>query len=333
MSRPFAAITIVLAGAFFSLFGTTLAGAPAPFALPSPTPTGHIATAAELAQARADYLHSRHANTFDNGQGANTTCARCKSPKNWDPQAPAAAQALDCSTCKRIPGAPRPDLEGGVPVEQADWQNLGCEICHQPAGSSYITSVSFWNQATKAYEPVASVTDLCAKCHEGQHGFMVIEEQTASPAHRGWECTRCHGAHGTPSQCTNCHDPTLGAGAAEHARHPQVNCTACHDAGGLSIWHDGDSNSRHYNEYAPIRFAHALRSWTSHALARQVACQRCHHPRNETLGPVVENVLCNDCHPEGAVLFWCRFFPRDFPFGTPTPLAVPTKSAIPTPLR
>ena len=308
----------IIAG--FMIVGSAVASPPMS-APPQPTPSGHIATAAELQQARNDWTHSQHANTFDDGQGANTTCASCKSPRNWDPKAIVAQdQALDCNACKRVPGAPRPELEGGVPVAQQDWHNIGCDICHIPVGNSYYTGLVFWNQALGQYESVSSTTELCAKCHEGTHGFQVIEEQTASVAHKGWECTKCHGAHGTPSACTNCHNPSVGVGAQVHAQHPQTNCTACHDAGGLSIWHDSDVSSPHFNEYVPVRFAHTLRSWTSHDLRAQVLCQRCHHPRSDGSAPVVSQVVCTVCHTNGASLFWCNYFLRNpDPNATPAP--------------
>jgi hypothetical protein len=291
-------------------------------AVPTPRPTpivGHVATAAELQKAQSEWLHSRHANTFDDGQGANTTCASCKSPRNWDPTAIAAEdQALDCNACKRVPGAPRPALESGTAVPEADWHNVDCGICHIPVGNSYTTGIAFWNQATGQYESVSSTTELCAKCHTGTHGFEVVEEQAASPAHKGWDCTQCHGAHGSPSACTNCHDPTVGRGAQAHVQHPGTNCTACHDAGGLSIWDDPDAGSRHADEYVPVRFAHALRSWTSHDLSAQVLCQRCHHPRPDGSLPVVARVVCTDCHSDGASLFWCTNFRRN-----PDPNAAP----------
>jgi hypothetical protein len=240
-----------------------LAGTPTP----APSPRGRVATSAELQKAKIEWSNSKHADTFDDGMGANTTCARCKSPKNWDANAPAAEQALDCGACKRISGAPRPDLEGGVPVAQNRWQNIGCEVCHQPVGDSYSTALSFWNNTTQTYEPIQQATELCAKCHEGRHGFEVIEEQHKTTVHKAMECTQCHGAHGSPTQCTDCHDPKVGKGAAEHGQHPQVDCTACHDAGNLSIWQESDLNSRHYQKYIPVRFAHALTSWPSHNLA------------------------------------------------------------------
>jgi hypothetical protein len=274
------------------------------------TPTAEIATRAELEGAYAEWSQSKHAETYDQGLGANTTCAKCKSPANWDPQNEAVEAAHDCGSCKRIPGAPRPDLKGGVIVPQHNWKNISCDICHQPVGDSFDKSISFWNQAKGEYESVASVSELCGKCHVGRHGFEVIEEQETSPAHQGWECTRCHGSHGSPSKCSDCHNPNTGKGAEEHLSHTQVNCTACHDAGALPIWQEIDQQSLHYGEFIPVRFAHALTSWPSHNLQLEVRCQRCHHPFHDR-HPVAAVTDCEACHEDGGVLFWCRNFPRD----------------------
>jgi hypothetical protein len=278
------------------------------------TPGGRVATEEELATAQAEWADSEHAATYDEGMGANTTCARCKSPFNWDPsQTAAQQQALDCSSCKRVPGEPRPDLAEGIPVPQDEWHQITCDVCHIPAGDSYHVEPAFWNQAAARYEPVASSTELCAHCHEGRHGFEVVSEQEASEAHQGWECTRCHGDHGGSVACTDCHNPQSGPGAREHSRHTNVNCTACHDGGGLSIWQDPGAHSAHAGEYITRRFAHTLTSWPSHNLASQVNCRRCHHlPEPQSAVPVPE-VSCTGCHEhrEGAVSMWCTYFQRD----------------------
>ncbi len=278
----------------------------------APTRAPHVATTEELRTAQAQWMRARHANTFDNGMGANTTCAQCKSPHNWDPNAPAAEAAHDCSLCKREPGKPRPQLQGGVPVAQTEWKSIACDVCHQPVGNSYSTALAFWNQSAQQYESVSSSNALCEKCHTGAHGFEVIYEQSASPAHRGWECTRCHGSHNTPVKCTDCHDPTQGRGVAAHAQHSNVGCTTCHDAGGLTIWQDPYPESRFYQTYMPQRMAHDLRSWPSHNLQTTVDCRRCHHPQGTLQTTVASQVRCDNqaCHPEGAVFNWCPVFPR-----------------------
>ncbi len=291
---------------------------------PTPDPP-YVATTAELQEAYIEWSLSQHADTYDLGMGANTTCARCKSPMNWDPNSPALEAAQDCASCKRIPGAPRPELLGGEEVLQNEWKNIGCEICHQPIGDSYRTGISFWDQAGRRYEPVESVGELCAKCHEGQHGFEVVEEQQESPAHNQWECTLCHGAHGAPSACIDCHDLDTASGKVEHEQHPSVNCTACHDHGGLSIWLDAEPASENYGEYIPRKFAHTLTSWPSHNLAKEVDCLRCHHPPSGGEKPVVaKTVSCLACHPEGGVLFWCAYFTRN-----PDPNPTPTSTGVP----
>jgi hypothetical protein len=288
-------------------------------ATPQVTATvAHVATQAELQTARLEWSRSKHANTYNNGMGANTTCASCKSPMNWDPASLAVDAAHDCASCKRVPGAPRPELVGGTPVPQSEWKNISCDICHQPMGDSYWTGISFWDQSTQSYIPMTSVKELCAKCHEGQHGFEVTEEQNLSPAHHDWECIRCHGPHGSVSKCTDCHDPKSGAGASEHDRHPSVSCTACHDQGGLSIWQEQNSASVYFGKFVPRRFAHTLRSWPSHNLARKVDCLRCHHQRNSQQPIVAQSVSCTACHPNGQGSFWCTNFQRNLD-PNPTP--------------
>jgi hypothetical protein len=289
---------------------------------PQATPSGRVATPEELAQAQLEWERSGHADTYDNGMGANTTCARCKSPKNWDPsQDLAAMEALDCGACKRVPGAPRPELLSGEAVLEEDWEDIRCEICHIPAGDSYYADIAYWNQSTGAYEPVEDVLELCAKCHEGQHGFEVIEEQVASVAHAGWDCTLCHGPHGAPSNCQDCHDPTQSSGAFEHSRHDTVNCTACHDAGHLSIWKESNPDSAHFGEVITIRFAHTLTAWPSHNLSSEVVCERCHHPTTTGRAAVDPDTSCEACHPGGAMWIWCDLYPQD-----PDPNAATGKS-------
>ena len=287
------------------------------------TQSGPVATEAQIARALDEWSQTSHSNTFDDGMGANTTCARCKSPLNWDPsQELAQQQALDCGSCKRVPGAPRPNLNAGVDVSEDEWLNIGCEVCHQPVGDSFSTSISFWNQALGQYEEVENTMELCAKCHEGRHGFHVIEEQEVSPAHQGWDCTVCHGAHSSPSQCVDCHTPTTGRGSDEHKRHPSVNCTGCHDEGRLTVWQDPEQDSPHYGSFITRRFAHTITSWPSHNLSADVDCTTCHHPQGDNSVSAVPEVSCEACHEEGAVLFWCEYFTRD---PDPTSLSIEPK--------
>lgn len=286
---------------------------------PTPTPTesappaGELASPAQIAAAYAAWLQSEHAATYDDGLGADTTCARCKSPFNWDPTHPAAEAALDCASCKRIPGEPRPTLEGGDPVPEAAWQHIGCPVCHEPVGDTYRVAPAFWNQERGVYEAVASSEALCAHCHEGRHGFEVAEEVHADDAHPGWGCLDCHDPHGGDVRCEDCHDPYTGPGAEEHLNHPEVHCSACHDQGGLALWRERNADSPYYGQVITIRFAHTLTAWPSHNLQAGVDCRRCHHPADLRHPALAQEVACDNasCHPGGAVLNWCPFFDRD----------------------
>ncbi len=271
-----------------------------------------VASPAQLAAAMAAWERSGHASTYDNGMGADTTCARCKSPLNWDPLHPAAESALDCASCKRIPGQPRPILTNADPVPEADWHNIGCPICHEPVGDSYRITPAFWNQASGTYEPVSSSSELCAHCHEGRHGFEVTEEVVADAAHPGWDCLNCHGPHGDSVQCVDCHDLSGGAAAQTHRDHPQVHCSACHDRAGLGIWWDEDPASSYLGMVVTRRFAHTLTSWPSHNLQTTTDCRRCHHARGLQYPAIAQTVSCNNaaCHPGGAVLNWCPYWER-----------------------
>jgi hypothetical protein len=308
-----AVIVLLIGGVLAIWLATTLTMSPQELEAQQ-EPQGHVANEAELTAARAAWSSSAHAETYDEGMGANTTCARCKSPRNWDPtQELAQTQAMDCASCKRVPGAPRPALQAGVAVPQSEWRNITCDVCHIPAGDSFYTGLSFWNQEKGQYELVTEVEELCAHCHEGRHGFQVQEEQAASQAHTGLSCTDCHGSHGNRSECTDCHDPRTGPGASEHHRHPDVNCSGCHDAGGLSIWLETDPGSPHLGEYITVRFAHTLTSWPSHNLSTEIDCERCHHPLGDRQAVLVPYVSCDGCHEHefGAVSLWCTFFRRD----------------------
>ncbi|MBN2471040.1 MAG: hypothetical protein JXN59_09970, partial [Anaerolineae bacterium] len=70
---------VLLLGIAFVASGIQAQG-PVPEATATPD---DIASPLEIAAAYAAWEQSGHAETFDNGMGADTTCARCKSPFNW----------------------------------------------------------------------------------------------------------------------------------------------------------------------------------------------------------------------------------------------------------
>ena len=194
---------------------------------------------------------------------------------------------------------------------KADWMNIGCSICHQPIGDSYATGISYWDQASRSYVAVENISELCAKCHEGSHGFEVTEEQEASIAHNHWQCNQCHGNHGAPSACTDCHDPQAVSGAAEHAQHPSVNCTACHDAGSLVIWQE----EIRLHPIFPITFPYVLHMPSLPGLHTTCPKRSIAHvvitPKIRTHQFWFRKLVARLVMSEGASLFWCEFFNRD----------------------
>ena len=95
-------IILIFLGALLLIAGTVAA---APALSLTPTPEGtletRIASEEQLQTAYAEWSTSRHADTYNQGMGANTTCAKCKSPTNWDPNNSAQDSALNCYSCKR----------------------------------------------------------------------------------------------------------------------------------------------------------------------------------------------------------------------------------------
>ncbi len=255
----------------FALYGCT--GAPAP----TPTPAGQNAI-------RAAWRSSPHGNTYDLGKGPNTYCARCHSPRNWDPAA-RIDPAPNCVSCK-FAFDPAPRRAAGNPLVPAnEWKDIGCEICHPMENGIASKQVAWLNTATGKYEAVATVNDLCDKCHADTE-VLRHKRDLGSSAHVGWSCVACHDAHTTKASCTSsaCHGPLFATKAtpiAGHdAAHQSVQCVACHDASGLEI-----GSAAGTSQWTTLRTTELLGRSTaapyqSHNVQRKVDCARCHFPGN-----------------------------------------------------
>jgi hypothetical protein len=112
MVHRFWILFLLLLFVFGALSSVNIVSATRPPAAPTPQPTliPHVATADELQAAQAQWARSRHANTYDNGQGANTTCASCKSPRNWDPRSGCCSSGRAC-VCMSGGSAQRVELQ------------------------------------------------------------------------------------------------------------------------------------------------------------------------------------------------------------------------------
>jgi hypothetical protein len=109
---------------------------------------------------------------------------------------------------------------------------------------------------------------------------------TLGANHAELDCTACHEAHDGSASCTGsgCHEPFAAECEPPQTHdkpHAQVSCSACHDAQGLEIiWNEGTAK---WDTAVAYREGE-LRPYTSHNLALEVDCDRCHEPGNHPWG-------------------------------------------------
>lgn len=242
----------------------------------------------------AAWKESGHSNTYDLGKGPNTYCARCKSPRNWDPKA-TVGPAPNCVACK-FPfdkEVRKPPPNTNIFIEQKDWKGIGCDICHKVETNVVDPKPVAWNQATGKYDAVASNTELCEKCHTDSLGGSKHKMAIGGPAHTGQigltakrpqECTDCHNPHSTQASCTSCHGDVFKTkpNAGHIAVHEKIACDACHDARGLTLGPNADKTKwvAFQSVTSPAGGPPTLSQVTSHTLQKRVACTRCHYDNN-----------------------------------------------------
>jgi hypothetical protein len=103
---------------------------------------------------RTEWEGSEHANSYDEGQGANTYCAQCKSPGNWDPEATYGNYEV---------------------VAEEDWEGITCGDCHS------------------ILHDFENPNELCESCHEGsRHESVYTPGFGKNMFKKGVECLDCH---------------------------------------------------------------------------------------------------------------------------------------------
>jgi len=223
-----------------------------------------------------------HAHTYDLGKGPNTYCARCHSPRNWNPAA-TIDPPPNCVSCK-FPSESTPRSAKGNPlVAQADWKNIGCEICHLVSDGHVEPDIMWLDVVTGYHETVTSTTALCEKCHTDTPAIRHKRTMTGG-AHLGFTCTTCHDPHSTRASCTTaaCHPTVLSAPSAipGHDRaHASVACVACHDAAGLQVGPQPDGRWITWRT-TELLGQKSTAPYQSHSIQRVVDCTRCHYPQN-----------------------------------------------------
>jgi hypothetical protein len=183
------------------------------------------------------------------------------------------------------------DPAGLTPVSPADSSPIGCAICHQGQPEEIEGEIA-WLEVPPAlvYSPVQTSTELCEKCHQAGdvEGHLSIK---VSGSHLEMTCTDCHDPHDTAANCTGsgCHEPF----AAEcepvetHDKpHSEASCAACHDADLLPI--DWNERDQVWDTVIRSTADESYRTYASHALILEVACERCHEPGNHPWGDTKE---------------------------------------------
>ncbi len=281
----------------------------APTAVPTkepvtpPTTAPAAAPSIDMTAFQALWEKSPHGNTYDLGKGPNTYCSRCHSPQNWDP-ASSVDKAPNCVTCKFATDPKLREATTMAFVEEKDWKGIGCDTCHVTKDGQTTTEIAWLNPIKKAYEPVATVNQLCTKCHATTQGVSASGGRgvdhgivLGGSAHLNWagalpqvdrpdQCTDCHDPHSTqPKQCTDCHGDVLTSDKhmnGTNGQHKNVSCMACHDASGSQVGPDEAQNGLWVTILvAADRSGKETKTTVvSHSIKWQVACDRCHFKDN-----------------------------------------------------
>jgi len=215
-----------------------------------------------------------HADTYV--EGDNNICARCHAPVVFMPSMDDLSPS--CLVCK-FEIAPPP-----ASIAQETWTNIECNVCHRIDKKDEVEPEFAWLLflQIKEYEPVASSTELCGKCHADPdldlpgHTAVVV-----GGAHTDYSCTDCHDAHSTTAAscgAAGCHDD-MGADVPGHDEaHESVYCVACHDAGDMTIGPDEDLGS--WITFLPADSEGVSYPFTSHNTQLEASCDRCHYSNN-----------------------------------------------------
>lgn len=225
--------------------------------------------ASELETPLDRWAAGAHSDTYvvDN-DGTNSTCARCHDPLNYIPtmdDLPAS-----CNVCKFKIEPPPPF------IAETEAQHVDCKMCHRVDSSGTVLAGVSWLEvpAIEQYADIESINQLCKNCHTGAN-LDDHADIDVSGVHAEMECTQCHNEHSMAASCVDCHDPLEDVPGHDDA-HASVACVACHDASDMAVGPDDTGGDW-------LTFAEPDGNripWNSHALQREVACDRCHYDGN-----------------------------------------------------
>jgi len=261
-----------------------------------PTPPDHSA----YSEYYAALEEGPHGNTWGEGKGPNTWCARCHSPQNWDPAA-FVGPPPSCMTCKFPTDDEMRHAEGNPFVPEEEWVGIQCDTCHRSEEGVVLEGNAWLNPVSMEYQDVNTPTELCEKCHVTTTGNAFgsgVEHKITlgGSAHLNYGgflgetpppsyCSDCHDPHtGEPKQCEDCHTIEV----ADHAKGKYgamqiLTCMACHDAAGYDVGpHPDEAMGGIWvpQETTQGRGGPSTDAVISHSIVYEVACDRCHFEEN-----------------------------------------------------
>jgi hypothetical protein len=224
---------------------------------------------------------SAHANTYVvNGAGENSACTQCHAPANYIPPVDEIPQS--CFICKFEVTDPPPLTSQDI------WENIQCNICHEPDRKGNITAEYSWLEVPilEQYAEVNSSSELCLMCHKQVDIPGHKPQVDLANAHADMVCTDCHNAHDLQASCstTGCHDDVIGSGNSIEGHdddHQNVSCNACHQSGGLPFgMAEVDGQWVPLVENKAVDGSSQLVPYDSHDIVKESDCKTCHFSGN-----------------------------------------------------
>jgi hypothetical protein len=273
----------------------------------------------KIENASQTWVQSNHAKSLRMSGDNKQSCAKCKSPLNYNVSLPT-----------------------GTLIAQPDWQGINCRVCHNLHNRSYSPGagpIAFYNATQSStvgydvYDKVVNATELCEKCHTGgshdskfggthkntfnftcvtchmntssksfnfqNHTFEVTNVTSGEIG-----CEVCHKAedhtfsytpnHTGKATCEACHDKTVSRNATGYA------ITGTYPTSGYGLWNDtatGMVSSYKLSHSAPA-------TWPLHNISKEVNCAKCHGTKDAStnlliVGPSLAHTntgTCDECH-------------------------------------
>jgi len=261
----------------------------------------------KIDEAATSWLSSAHARSLHMSGDDQQSCARCKSPANYN------ASSNQSSL-----------------ISQPDWQGIQCRVCHNLHDRKFPNNtgpggfpVAFYNGTLSSlagyaiYDKVNSSTELCEKCHSSSHDPKFEGTHKASV---NFTCTNCHmnssfnnelhkfEVRNTTSGITGCE---VCHKASEHTVllcKGKIDCVGCHDRTvqrnitGYAV--SPDNNYGLYKDpisdnWTTYRVSHGFAvTWPSHNITSEVVCEKCHGSISVYSGLITPATgdFCERCH-------------------------------------